>query len=35
MREKMIGMTGLDEGFHVIGEIPKCSDTMVCKWHVV
>ena len=31
----MIGMTGLDEGFHVIGEIPKCSDTHACKWREV
>ena len=31
----MIDMTGLDDGFHVIGEIPKCSDTLVCKWCVV
>ena len=25
---------GLDEGFPVIGEMPKCSDTLVCKWRV-
>ena len=25
-------MTGLNEGFPVIGEIPKCSYTLVCKW---
>ena len=25
-------MTGLDDGFPVIGEIPKCSDILVCKW---
>ena len=31
----MIGMTGLDDGFRVVGEIPKCSDTLVCKWRVV
>ena len=26
----MLDMTGLDDGFSVIGEIPKCSDTLVC-----
>ena len=31
----MLDMTGLDDGFPVIGEIPKCSDILVCKWHVV
>ena len=28
----MLDMTGLDDGFPVIGEIPKCSDILVCKW---
>ena len=28
----MLDMGGLDEGFPVIGEMPKCSDTLVCKW---
>ena len=28
-------MTGLDDGFHVIGETPKCFDILVCKWRVV
>ena len=27
----MLGKTGLDDGFPIIGEIPKCSDTLVCK----
>ena len=31
----MLDMTGLDDGFPVIGGIPKCSDTLVCKWRVV
>ena len=30
----MLDMTGLDDGFPVIGEIPKCSDILVCKWPV-
>ena len=32
--ENMLDMGGLDEGFPVIGEMPKCSDTLVCKWGV-
>ena len=33
----MLDIGGLDEGFpvRVIGEMPKCSDTLVCKWRVV
>ena len=31
----MLDMTGLDDGFPVIGEMPRCSDTHVCKWRVV
>ena len=31
----MLDMTGLDDGFPVIGEMPRCSDTWVCKWRVV
>ena len=31
----MPDMTRLDDGFPVIGEIPKCSDILVCKWRVV
>ena len=31
----MLHMTGLDDGFPVIGEMPRCSDTRVCKWRVV
>ena len=31
----MLDIGGLDEGFSVIGEMPKCSDTLVCKWRVV
>ena len=31
----MLDMTGLDDGFPVIGEIPKCSDILVCEWRVV
>ena len=27
----MRDMTGLDDGFPVIGEMPRCSDTRVCK----
>ena len=27
----MLDIGGLDEGFPVIGEMPKCSDTLVCK----
>ena len=30
----MLDMTGLDDGFPGKGEIPKCSDTLVCKWRV-
>ena len=33
--ENMLDIGGLDEGFPVIGEMPKCSDTLVCKWLVV
>ena len=28
----MLDMTGLDDSF---SEMPKCSDTLVCKWRVV
>ena len=31
----MLDIGGLDEGFPVIGEMPKCSDTLMCKWRVV
>ena len=31
----MLDMTGLDDGLPVIGEIFKCSDTLVCRWRVV
>ena len=31
----MLDIGGLDEGFPVIGEMPKYSDTLVCKWRVV
>ena len=31
----MLDMTGLYDGLPVKGEIPKCSDTLVCKWRVV
>ena len=31
----MLNMTGLDDDFPVIGEIPTCSDILVCKWRVV
>ena len=31
----MLDMTGLDDGFPVIGEALKCSDILVCKWRVV
>ena len=31
----MLDMTGLDDGLLVVEEIPKCSDTLVCKWRVV
>ena len=31
----MLDIGRLDEGFPVIGEMPKCSDTLVCKWRVV
>ena len=27
----MLDIGGLDEGFPVIGEMPKCSDTLVCN----
>ena len=35
VRERMLDMTELDDGLPVIGEIPKYSDTLVCKWRVV
>ena len=32
----MLDMTGLDDdGFPVIGQIPKCSDILVRKWRVM
>ena len=31
----MVDIGGLNEGFPVIGEMPKCSGTLVCKWRVV
>ena len=31
MWEKMLDISGLDDGFPVIGEIPKCSQILVCK----
>ena len=31
MWEKMLDIAGLDDGFPVIGEIPKCSEILVCK----
>ena len=31
----MLDIGGLDEGFPVIGEMPKCSDTLVCKWRYI
>lgn len=33
-RENMLDITGLDDGFPVIAEIPKSSDTLGFKWHV-
>ena len=27
----MLHMTALDDGVPIIGEIPKCSDTLVCS----
>ena len=30
----MLDIGGVDEGFPVIGEMPKCSDTLLCKWQV-
>jgi hypothetical protein len=33
--EKIIDMTGLDDGCPVIGVSPMCSDTLVCKWRTV
>ena len=31
----MLDIGGPNEGFPVIGEMPKCSDTLVYKWRVV
>ena len=31
MWENMLDIAGLDNGFPVIGEIPKCSEILVCK----
>ena len=33
--ENMLDISGLDEVFPVIREMPKCSDALVCKWRVV
>jgi hypothetical protein len=35
MWEKILDMTGLDDGCPVIGVSPRCSDTLVCKWRMV
>ena len=31
----MLDKGGLNEGFPVVGEMPKCSDTLLCKLRVV
>ena len=31
----MLDIGGLDEGVPVIGDMPKCSDTLVCKSRMV
>ena len=31
----MLDMTALDDGLPAIGEIPKSSETLVCRWRVV
>ena len=33
--ERMLEIAGLVECFPVIGEIPRCSDILVFRWHVV
>ena len=33
--ERIVEIAGLVGCFPVIGEIPRCSDILVCRWRVV
>ena len=33
--ENTLNLAGLEVCFPVMGEIPRCSDILVCKWLVV
>ena len=33
--ESTLDLVGLEVCFPVIGEMPRCSDILVCKWRVV